>query len=150
ARLPRQQRRILLDALAVRDQRLSGDALAEAVAALRARIDALCARRPTHDPNRRLVKHVNNERKTPADLLTHPGVEATNWEAEQALRGMIVNRKCWGGNKTRKGADTAAVLASVLRTAAQQGADPVAVLAEIQRTGTVPAGLTPAGAGHWP
>ncbi len=51
---------------------------------------------------------------------------------------MVVARKQWGGNKTRKGADTAAVLASVLRTAAQQGVDPIEVLAEVQRTATIP------------
>ncbi len=77
-------------------------------------------------------------------------MQATNWEAEQALRGMVVARKQWGGNKTRKGADTAAVLASVLRTAAQQGVDPVEALAQIQRTGAVPSQLQPAGAGRSP
>lgn len=150
ADVPAELRRVLLDALATRDQRLAGDALAEAVAALRDRIDAFCARTPTYDPDRRLVKHVNNEKDSLLTFLTHLGVEATNWEAEQALRGMIVNRKHWGGNKTRKGADTAAVLASVLRTAAQQGVDPIAVLAEIQRTGAIPAGLSLACAGRSP
>jgi transposase len=150
ARLPRQLRRILRDALAVRDEQLDGDALTDAVAALRARIDGFCARRPTHDPNRRLVKHVTAEKDHLFTFLTTLGVQATNWEAEQALRGMICNRKHWGGNKTRKDADTAAVLASVLRTAAQQGADPVAALAEIQRTGMIPAGLALTGAGRSP
>lgn len=59
-------------------------------------------------------------------------------------------REQWGGNKTRQGADTAAVLASVPPTAAQQGADPIAVLAEIQRTGAVASQLRFDGAGRSP
>ena len=150
ARVPGELRRILLDALATRDEGLDGEALAAAVKALAARIDAFCARRPTHDPNRRLVKHVTAEKDHLLTFLTTPGVAATNWRAEQALRGMICNRKNWGGNKTREGADTAAVLASLLRTAVQQGADPIEVLAEIQRTGQIPAGLVSACAGRSP
>lgn len=116
--------RILLDALSVREAGLDDAALADRVAGLQARIDRFCARTPTHDPNRKLVAHVARERNHLLAFLTHGGVAATNWRAEQALRGMICNRKHWGGNKTRAGADTAAVIASVLRTADQQGVDP--------------------------
>jgi transposase len=141
AKVPHELRRILLDALAVRDRQLGGGQLADAVAALRARIDRFCARRPTHDPNRRLVAHVAREADHLLTFLTHDGVQATNWRAEQAIRPMVCNRKHWGGNKTRRGADTTATLGSVLRTAAQQGRDPIAVLAQIQRTGQVPQDL---------
>jgi transposase len=44
------RRRILTDALSVRDQ-LHGAALADRVAGLQARIDRFCARTPAHDPN---------------------------------------------------------------------------------------------------
>jgi hypothetical protein len=131
------RRRILTDALSVRDQ-LHGAALADRVAGLQARIDRFCARTPAHDPNRKLVAHVAREREHLLTFLTHDGVAATNWRAEQALRGMICNRKHWGGNKTRAGADTAAVIASVLRTAHQRHVDPVEVLADVQRTGGIP------------
>lgn len=145
AKVPHALRRILLDALAVRDDGLTGAALAHRVAGLQARIDRFCARQPTHDPNRKLVAHVARERDHLLTFLTRDGVAATNWRAEQALRGMICNRKHWGGNKTRAGADTAAVLASVLRTADQQGVDPIDVLVDIQRTAAVPPQLDPAG-----
>ena len=138
AKVPHALRRILLDALAARDEGLAGDALADRIAGLQARIDRFCARTPTHDPNRRLVGHVARERDHLLTFLTHEGVAATNWRAEQALRGMVCNRKQWGGNKTRAGADTAAVVASVLRTADQQRVDPVEVLADIQRTRGIP------------
>jgi transposase len=141
AKVAHELRRILLDALAVRDQQVAGQQLADAVAGLQARIDRFCARRPTHDPNRRLVAHVAREADHLLTFLTHDGVQATNWRAEQAIRPMVCNRKHWGGNKTRRGADTTATLGSVLRTCAQQGHDPIAVLAQIQRTGQVPQDL---------
>jgi transposase len=138
AKVPHELRRILLDALAARDEQLGEAALAARIGRLRERIDGFCARRPTHDPNRKLVAHVGREAAHLLTFLSHDGVQATNWRAEQALRGMICNRKHWGGNKTRAGADTAAVIASVLRTADQQHADPVDVLVDIQRTTMVP------------
>ncbi len=138
AKVPHALRRILLDALAVRDAGLDGAALVARVGELQARIEAFCARTPAHDPNRKLVAHVARERDHLLTFLTRDGVAATNWRAEQALRGMICNRKHWGGNKTRAGADSAAVIASILRTADQQHVDPVDVLADIQRTRGIP------------
>ncbi len=142
ATTPRLLRRILLDALAVRDRGLAGQQLDDAVAGLRARIEAFCTRQPTHEPNRKLVAHIAREKDHLLTFLTHPArPAATNWRAEQAIRPMVVNRKNWGGNRTARGAHTTAVLASVLRTCAQQGHDPITVLADIQRTGAVPADL---------
>ncbi|CAN5478028.1 hypothetical protein BH23ACT9_BH23ACT9_30350 [soil metagenome] len=135
ARIPHHLRAILLDALAVREQHLTGEALDVAVAALDARIEKFCASQPTHQPNRKLVKHVANVREHLLTFLTTPGVQATNWRAEQAIRPAVVNRKNWGGNATRQGADTTQVIASVLRTAHQQHLDLIAVLAHIQTTG---------------
>lgn len=43
-------------------------------------------------------------------------VEPTNWKAEQAIRPAVVNRKVWGGNRTRAGADAQGVLMSVFET----------------------------------
>jgi transposase len=141
ARIPHQLRKILLDALAVRDRHLTGQALKDAVAALQARIDRFCAARPTHEPNRRLVAHVTRERHHLLTFLSRPGVQATNWRAEQAIRPIVCNRKHWGGNKTRQGADTTAVVASLLRTATQQHLDPITMLTEIQQTRRPPADL---------
>jgi transposase len=45
-----------------------------------------------------------------------PSIEPTNWTAEQAIRPAVVNRKVWGGNRTRRGADTQQVLMSVFET----------------------------------
>jgi transposase len=145
AKIPHELRRILCDALAARDDGLAGDGLADQIAGLQARIDRFAARRPTHPPNRRLVGHIAREADHLLTFLTRDGVQATNWRAEQALRGMICNRKHWGGNKTRAGADSAAVIASVLRTADQQHLDGIDVLVDIQHTRDVPDQLDLAG-----
>ena len=109
------------------------DALAAARAGLEARLDELLRRSPTHAPNRRLLRHLASERDHLLTFLEVLGVEATNWRAEQAIRPAVVNRKAWGGNRTRRGAETQQVLMSVIRTARQQGADPIALLGDLQR-----------------
>ena len=131
-------RRILKDALKARDDGLEGETLAEKVADLQQRIDTFCRRQPTHEPNRRLVNHIATEADHLLTFLTEPGVEATNWRAEQGLRPKVVNRKHWGGNKTWAGANSQAVIASVLRTTIQHDLDPIEILAEIRTTGHIP------------
>jgi transposase len=54
-------------------------------------------------------------------FLGHPEVEPTNWEAEQAIRPAVVNRKVWGGNRTWVGARAQSVLMSVLETCKRTG-----------------------------
>ncbi len=102
-------------------------------AQLDARPQKLLAGDPTHPPNRRLLAHLTNEQDNLFTFLDTPGVQATNWRAEQAIRPAVVNRKNWGGNRTRHGADTQQILMSVIRTARQQHTDPVALLADLQR-----------------
>ena len=54
-------------------------------------------------------------------FLSHPEVEPTNWEGEQAIRPAVVNRKVWGGNRTWTGARAQEVLMSVLETCRRAG-----------------------------
>jgi transposase len=54
-------------------------------------------------------------------FLEHPQLEPTNWEAEQAIRPAVVNRKVWGGNRTWVGAHAQEVLVSVLETCKRAG-----------------------------
>jgi transposase len=138
ARVPHAARRILKDALALRDQRdrdvIDADEFGLRVTELNARTDTLLQVRPTHDPNRRLLEHLSTEREHLFTFLTQPGVQATNWRAEQALRPAIVNRKSWGGNRTPNGARTQQITMSVIRTACQQHIDPLELLADAQRS----------------
>jgi transposase len=48
-----------------------------------------------------LSAHLWNHRDEWFTSLSHPEVEPTNWEVEQAIRPAVVNRKVWGGNRTR-------------------------------------------------
>ena len=135
ARVPHAARRILKDALALRDRRAVIDAeeFGLRVTELGERTDKLLAMRPTHAPNRRLLGHLTNEREHLFTFLTEPGVQATNWRAEQALRPAIVNRKSWGGNRSWEGARTQQITMSVIRTARQQGIDPIELMTSTQR-----------------
>jgi transposase len=141
ARVPHGARRILKDALALRDQRdqnvIDADEFELKVRDLNERTDKLLEMRPTHEPNRRLLGHLRNEREHLFTFLEHPGVQATNWRAEQALRPAIVNRRNWGGNRTTNGARTQQIAISVIRTARQQGLDPLEVMTAAQHSSAV-------------
>jgi len=73
--------------------------------------------------NRRLARHLKHERPWLFTFLYCPGLDATNNAAERAIRGMVIARKVWGGNRTWEGARTQQILVSVLRTCWQQSKD---------------------------
>lgn len=54
-------------------------------------------------------------------FLDYEAVDATNNQAERQLRPAVISRKISYGNKTEKGANTWAILASLAATAAQRG-----------------------------
>ena len=182
AKIPHAVRRLLLDALAVRDAHhdvlrggdviegtaveitddqplLSPDdrdvrddmivaapdrraGLNEEITRLQGEIDALLSRSPTHPPNRKLLKHLHNEREHLLTFLTTPGIAATNWRAEQAIRPAVVNRKSWGGNRSAHGARVQQTLMSVIRTSRQQDVCPIALLCDLQlKTAPVPSSM---------
>ena len=63
-----------------------------------------------------LAKHLHKHLEQWFSFVFDPQVEPTNWKAEQAIRPAVVNRKVWGGNRTRTGADTQGILMSVFQT----------------------------------
>ena len=140
AKTPHAVRRILEHALALRADRDTGALDAATLAAeaerLGAKVDKLIAGATCYPPNRRLLDHLARERDHLFTFLRTPGVQATNWRAEQAIRPAVVTRKAWGGNRTWTGADTWQALASVLRTATQQARDPVELLTCLLRAPT--------------
>jgi transposase len=97
------------------------------------RIELLGEQSHPYDENRKLVAHLNNEIDALFTFLTHPGIDATNWRAEQAIRPAVVNRKVWGGNRTWRGAATQGRIMSALRTAVQRGIDPIEFLVQLAR-----------------
>ncbi len=130
ARFPHAVKRLLQDALSLRDRcdEMSDHGFRVARGRIEARADRLLAWNPTVNANRKLAKHLRSERDALFTFLYVPGLEATNWRAEQAIRPAVVTRKVWGGNRTWAGAATQAVIMSVWRSARLQGQDPGAVV----------------------
>ncbi len=86
-----------------------------------------------HADNERLAKHLAKHRNQLFTFLKIPGIDATNYRAEQAMRPAAVNRKVWGGNRTAAGAHAQSVLMTVLRTGRQQLRDTLGLTADILR-----------------
>ena len=135
ARFPGQVRSLLGDALALRDRRddgqLSPHGMAVAVGRLESRLDHMLYWTKTHGDNERLAKHLDKHRNQLFTFLKVPGIDATNYRAEQAMRPAAVNRKVWGGNRTPAGAHAQSVLMTVLRTGRQQLRDTLRLTADI-------------------
>jgi hypothetical protein len=47
-----------------------------------------------------LAQHLWNHRDDLFTLLRQPGLDATNWRGELAIRFGVILRKVWGGNRT--------------------------------------------------
>lgn len=118
---------LLQTSLELRDHYEQGEiskhGLRTATGRLEAKLDRLLEEIHPDPTNRRLAKHLQHEQPFLFTFLHCPGLDATNHAAEQAIRGMVIARKVWGGNRTWEGARTQQVLVSVLRTCWQQGKD---------------------------
>lgn len=136
-RFPRQVKELLGDALDLRDRyeadQVSDHGLTVARGRLEKRLDRLLEWHRSDPANERLAKHLARHRDQVFTFLYHPGLEATNWRAEQAIRPAVVNRKVWGGSRTDAGAGAQSILMSVLRTCAQQHRDTLTFVSRILR-----------------
>jgi transposase len=135
ARFPQQVRAILHAAGALRDRRAEGEIRAHGLAVARgrllARLERAWAPRFRNPDNERLANHLYRQKDALFRFLQRPGMDATNWRAEQALRPLVVIRKVWGGNRTPAGARTQQILGSLLRTCWQQHRSVVAILTKL-------------------
>lgn len=84
-----------------------------------------CHSRKRNRANERLAAFLYRHADQLFTYLRHTGTDATNWRGEHAMRYAVVNRKVWGGNRTRRGADMQSILMSVLRTLRLQGIKPI-------------------------
>jgi len=138
AGFPLAVRGLLEKALDLRDRYAQGlvslHGLWTAAGRLEAQLDRLLSRPRRAEANRRLADHLRHEQPHLLTFLRCPGLEATNNAAERALRGVVIARKVWGGNRTWNGARTQQVLSSVLRTCQQQGKDAFARLLGLLRS----------------
>lgn len=124
---PRAVEALLETSLALRDRHERGEVsergLSIATGRLEAKLDRMLETRRRNPANRRLARHLGHERLWLFTFLHCPGLDATNNAGERAIRGMVIARKVWGGNRTWQGARTQQILVSVLRTCWQQGKD---------------------------
>lgn len=127
-RFPRQVQAHLQHALVLRDRRDAGEigdhGLRVAKGRLQASLRRILRGHFTNPDNGRLARHLLRYENALFVFLDHPGIEATNWPSEHAIRPAVVNRKSAGGNRSTQGAQTQAVLMSLLRTAHQKDLDP--------------------------
>lgn len=131
AKFPHAVRRVLKRALELRERReeLTPHGFASLRGKIEAKLDWLLTWRPTYEPNRTFRGHLERERHYLFTFLYDPTVHATNWAAEQALRGLaVMARKLSGGSRTDRGAKAHAIHLSLIRTAEQQKKDPVPLL----------------------
>lgn len=135
ALFPRRVQALLRQGLALPDRHQAGlvsdHGLAVATGQLESRLQAWRVRSYRHPANRRLARHLIHERDHLFTYLKFPGLEATNWRGEQALRPAVVARKVWGGNRTPAGARTQEILMSVLRTCHQRAREPLPLLTQL-------------------
>ena len=124
---PRAVEHLLQTGLELRDRQERGEisehGMRTATGKLEAKLERMLETRRRNRANRRLARHLEHERLWLFTFLHCPGLDATNNAAERAIRGMVIARKVWGGNRTWEGARTQQILASVLRTCWQQGKD---------------------------
>ena len=73
----------------------------------------------------RLIKRLRRHQGDLFMFLDQPGVPFDNNHAERALRPAVIIRKNSYGNRSKRGADTQAVLMSIFRTLKQRGHDPM-------------------------
>jgi transposase len=139
---------LLRAALRLRDRHAAGAVTDHGLAVARGRLSArlrdLVWPAKAHPGNERLAAFLWDHRADLFTFLAEPGLDATNWRAEQAIRPAVVNRKVWGGNRTWAGAAAQAILMSVLATARQVGRDALDFLRLALRNPTLPALLTTA------
>jgi transposase len=124
---PRAVEDLLQTSLELRDRYAQGEiserGMSIATGKLEAKLERMLQTRRPNQANRRLANHLEHELLWLFTFLHCPGLDATNNAAERAIRGMVIARKVWGGNRTWEGARTHQILASVLRTCWQQGKD---------------------------
>jgi transposase len=130
---------VLQRALRVRDRYLAGTMSTHGLAVARGHLQNQLNALIDQPTRRRVVQnfaaHLAIEFPAVFTFLLEPdAIDATNWRAEHALRPAVVTRKVCGGNRSRRGAHTQEVLASLLRTLQQRDLDAALTLPNLLRS----------------
>jgi transposase len=144
---PRRVAELLRTGLDLRDRHATGEISPHGLAVARGRLENVLADlvfpSKTNAANERLAQHLWKHRGEWFTFLHQPGLDATNWRAELAIRFGVILRKVWGGSRTWVGARAQAVLMSVWRTCWQQGRSALDFLSQLLRSEPVTLGLPP-------
>jgi len=144
----RQMTALLQDALRLNAEKphLDPFTFANRARNLETRLDTLIAdRRHFTDPdNARFAKRLRKHRPHLLRFLYVDGLDATNNQAERMIRPAVITRKTNGCNRTKPGAETHAILSSVLVTCHQHSIPILDYLVQLQRVGTAPPPLASA------
>jgi transposase len=134
---PRRIKSLLQAALGLRDRAAAGRVSPHGLAVARGRLANTLTQAiftpKSNAANERLAKHLWKHRDQLLTFLRVPGLDATNWRAELAMRFGVILRKVWGGNRTWSGAKAQAVLMSVWRTCWQQQRSALDFLSQLLR-----------------
>jgi transposase len=137
---------LLQDALKLKTQKqpLTSVQFAQQAADLETRLDQLIdVKRQLSDPdNARFAKRLRKHRHHILRFLYLDALAATNNQAERMLRPAVITRKTNGCNRSDGGAQSHAVLSSVLATCRQQAVPILDYLIRLQRFGETPPSLT--------
>jgi transposase len=146
-RFAREVTAVLQAALALKAQKaqLAPAPFTHQAAELETRLDALIdVKRQLTDPdNARFANRLRKHRDHVLRFLYVDGLEATNNLAERQLRPEVITRKTNGCNRTEGGADTHAILGSILATCRQQAIPILDYLVKLQQYGGKPPALAP-------
>ncbi len=142
---PRRVAELLRAGLDLRDRHVAGEISRHGLAVARGRLENqlsdLVFPPKMSAANERLAQHLRNHRDELFTFLRQPGLDATNWRAELAIRFGVILRKVWGGSRTWNGARAQSVLMSVWRTCWQQQRSALDFLSQLLRGN--PVALTP-------
>jgi transposase len=134
---PRRVAELLRAGLDLRDRHAEGEISRHGLAVARGRLENqlsdLVFPPKTNAVNERLAQHLWAHRDQLFTFLRQPGLDATNWRAELAIRFGVILRKVWGGSRTWPGARAQSVLMSVWRTCWQQGCSALDFLSQLLR-----------------
>src|SRR5262245_3068594 len=146
-RFPRRVAELLRAGLELRDRHAAGEISRHGLAVARGRLENqlsdLIFPPKANAANERLAQHLWAHRDELFMFLRQPGLDATNWRAELAIRFGVILRKVWGGSRTWAGARAQSVLMSVWRTCWQQGRSALDFLSQLLRGPPAALALSP-------
>lgn len=79
-------------------------------------IDQIINKVYLHEDSRRVQIRIRNQRQNLLTALLYPNVPLTNNQAERDLRGLVIQRKISGSSQSAQGAETTAILTSIVST----------------------------------